>query len=159
MNSELMETWGKFLITTAQLQEQFERLSQQLGGWCESVGTLAKPWTDMHNLGEARKERAASDPNRSGYENIPYSLYGGYMKAFGLVPLRDYMELARKHEELKNKCAALEALLKELTEPQGSEATASYESFMKRLQECAVKQAETCRELIDSFSRSFPGVQ
>jgi hypothetical protein len=114
MNRQFLEFWGNFLLQVAKGQKQMEDLAKWSRLGFSSFGELTALFQKAYGLDELPEDspeylkiwkKAEEDFRRS---------FKDYLSLMGAVPREEYVELARKYEELKEKVADQEETIKHL---------------------------------------------
>ncbi len=154
MDSDLLESWGKLLIGLAKAQKQCEQSLKLMSQWSADVSKLANLF-----VGE-QEAKPAKDNHLAPWMQLDKSFlpaFNFYFKLLGFVPAGEHQKALEKHEELKNKCAALEAELASYRMLKGDPGAAGV--ITRQFQEFAVKQAKQNMNMIDSFSKLLRGAE
>lgn len=156
MDSDLLESWGKLLIGTAKTQRQYEQLLGWTHQWYRCFGGLMNFFSGPQAMNQAVKGSAFDlDIWKQSEESLRN--FGSYLRLFGLVPMSEHMELLRKYEELKDKCAVQERALAFYQMMEGEAGATEGGSLMKQFQDLAFKQTQQNLNLIDNFKKLFSG--
>ncbi len=162
MDRKFLEFWGNFLLNAAKGQEQVENMNRLVREGFKSFEQQLSLFQKLYGLDKKPEPstpyaemwaKAASDFTTS---------YQEFLGLMGVVPREDYEALAREHEALKKKFAALEEKHRRgkakpgVSEMDASEVVKGFEGLMNR-------QAEQFQALMASYGKMYeaktPGTQ
>jgi hypothetical protein len=159
MRSELLEYWGESLIAAARVQKQADLMMQWVSRWHTGFCEAMIPLT-----GAVPRDGASASRGPDRYHacdetgEISRRILSSYLKLFGVVPMDEFADLARRHEELKARCTAQEEALKHFSWLlQGQGRIGGSELILKQFQDLAVRQKENYQKLVEGFIDFFDG--
>jgi hypothetical protein len=157
MRSELLEYWGESLIAAARVQKQGDLMMQWVSRWHTGLCEAMLPWT-----GAAPRDGASAFRGPDRYQaygetgEISRRILSGYLKLFGVVPMDEFADLARRYEELKARCTAQEEALKHFSWLlQGQGGMGGSDVILKQFQDLAARQKENYQKLVEGFIDFF----
>jgi hypothetical protein len=158
MDRHFLEFWGKFLLQAAQSQKQMEDLTKWVHRGFFDLPNLTTLFQQAYGLEQMDQD----SPDylklwEKAEENFRESLRQ-YLNLLGGVPRAEYLALAEKYENLKEKAAQQEETiqqLKKLLEEQGMGLAVANLEF----QELIKKQGEQFQELLKGFATAMESNQ
>ena len=152
MDRHFLEFWGNFLLQAAQGQKQLEELAKWTSRGFLNFEDLTALFRKSYGLEQLNQdspdylqiwEKAQKDFRDS---------FRDYLSLLGVVPRDEYLELAGKYEELKEKAAEQEEtikLLRLVLSEKGLDFAAVTLEFQKLLE----KQGDQFQELMKGVSK------
>jgi tetratricopeptide (TPR) repeat protein len=154
MDRHFLEFWGNFLLQAAQGQKQLEELAKWTSRGFLNFEDLTALFRKSYGLEQLNQdspdylqiwEKAQKDFRDS---------FRDYLSLLGVVPRDEYLELAEKYEELKEKAAEQEEtikLLRLVLSEKGLDFTAGTLEFQRLLE----KQGDQFHELMKGVSKAL----
>jgi hypothetical protein len=154
MDPQFMEFWGNFLLNAAKSQKQLEDLTKWMKSGFTGFEELTSLFQKVYGLEQAEKE----SPDylkmwAEAQENFTRS-FKDYLTLLGVVSREEYLALAKKHEELKEKVASQEETIKNLRMLFSEAKNEEFQDISGRFEELAKRQGEQFQRLMDSFAQS-----
>jgi uncharacterized coiled-coil protein SlyX len=150
MDRHFLEFWGNFLLLAAKGQKQLEDLAPWTGRGFLNLGDLTALFRQAYGLEHLNQgspdylkiwKKAEGDFQDSLRE---------YFSLLGVVPRAEYLELAKKYEDLKEKAADQEETIKHLRMLL-SEKGLDFGAVTFEFQKLMTKQREQFQKLMQGF--------
>jgi uncharacterized coiled-coil protein SlyX len=153
MNRHFLEFWGKALLEAAKSQKQLEDLAR----WFQRGFLGFQDYTQLFKAAYGLDEVPESSPDyltlwKKAEEDFRES-FKEYLNLLGMVPREEYAALARRYEELKEKVAEQEEIMKHLRmllEEKGMGLEATTLEFQRLIK----KQGEQFQKFIKGLGES-----
>ena len=150
MNRHFLEFWGKALLQAAKSQKQLEDLAK----WCQRGFLGFQDYTQLFKASYGLDEVGEDNPDYFAMwkkaEDDFRNSFKDYLNLLGMVPRKEYAALARQYEELKEKVAEQEEIIKHLrmlADEKGMGLEATTLEFQKLLK----KQGEQFQKFIQGL--------
>jgi len=155
MDTQFMEFWGKFWLNAAKSQKQLEDMAE----WMRCGMTGFEELTSLFRKAYGLEKNELTSPDfmkawAAAQENFTKS-FKDYLALLGVVPREEYLALARKYEELKEKVQSQEETIKHLRMLLSAASKEEFQGLAGQLEGLVQKQGEQFQNLMDSFSQAF----
>ncbi|MDD3581405.1 MAG: hypothetical protein PHW74_10330 [Desulfobacca sp.] len=114
MDKHFLEFWGNFLINAAQSQRKLEDVTKWVRRGFVNVGELGDLFRQTYGLDRLDKDSPDFLPAWQKAEEDFRESFQDYLAVLGVVPRDEYVALAKKYEELKEKVAAQQETIRHL---------------------------------------------
>ena len=151
MDKNLMEFWGNFLIGAAKGQRQWDELTASMKRGLPGLDQFSGIFKPDKGVNKFAEQSAAYLEAWQKAASAMQTAYTDYLKLLGVVPERDYRELARKCEKLKDQLRQQQETIRNLNELLGvrhhlaTEATGDFQELIRR-------QTRQFQDLMDQFT-------
>lgn len=153
MDKNSLEFWGNLFLAAAKGQDQYDEMVRWLQQGFKGYEDLTEPF---RKAGESNKSSA--DPSdyfknwQQAQENVTES-FKEFLSLLDVVPRNEYLALAKKYEELKEKAASQEETIKHLRLllAQGT----GQDALNTELNSLLEKQTEQFQKLMEGFGQMF----
>ncbi|MFP3867766.1 MAG: hypothetical protein ACLFUU_06355 [Desulfobacteraceae bacterium] len=108
MDKHFLEFWGQFLISAAQSQRKLEDVTKWVRRGFINFGELGELFRKTYGLDLLDKDSPDFLTAWSKAEEDFRESFQDYLAMLGVVPRDEYVALAKKYEELKEKLASQE---------------------------------------------------
>jgi hypothetical protein len=155
MDTKFMEFWGHFLLNAAKNQKQLEDMTQ----WMQRGFTGFEELTSLFRKAYGLEKSEPTSPDfmktwAEAQENFTKS-FKDYLALLGVVPREEYLALARKYEELKEKVQSQEETIKHLRMLVSVASKEEFQGLAGQLEGLVQKQGEQFQKLMDNFTQAF----
>ena len=157
MDKHFLEFWGNFLINTAKEQKRMEDLSKwmQKGFKFKGFDDLTEMFRKFYGLEHMEKDTPAyMESWEKASENFLES-FKDYLELMGMVPKDEHLALVKKYEQLKEKVAGQEEIIKSLRLLLEEKRAESQREVVKGFQDLIEKQSQQFQETMETFGRFF----
>jgi hypothetical protein len=157
VDKHFLEFWGNFLINTAKEQKRMEDLSKwmQQGFKFKGFDDLTEMFRKFYGLEHMEKDTPAYIESwEKASENFLES-FKDYLELMGMVPKDEHLSLVKKYEELKEKVAGQEEIIKSLRLLLEEKRAESQEELVKGFQDLIDKQSKQFQETMETFGSFF----
>jgi uncharacterized coiled-coil protein SlyX len=154
MDRNFLEFWGNFLLNIAKGQKHMEDLAKWTRQGFMNFGDMTALFRKSYGLDQLEQESPDSAKMWKKAEKDFRDSFRDYLNLLGVVPRDEYVELARKYEELKERVADQEETIKHLRmalADKGYDFSAVTSEFQKLME----KQGEQFEELMKGFGEVF----
>ncbi len=154
MDRHFLEFWGNFLLQVAKGQKQLEDLAKWSKTSFLNFGEFTTLFRQAYGLEQSPQESPDYAAMWQKAEQDFRNSFQDYLSLLGVVPRGEYVELARKYEELEKRLAEREEIiqhLRQLLADKGLDlavVTLEFQQLMK-------KQGEQFQELLQNFGEAF----
>lgn len=153
MDRHFLEFWGKALLEAAKSQKQMEDMAK----WYQRGFLGFQDYTQLFKASYGLDTADEDNPDylslwKKAEEDFRAS-FRDYLNLLGMVPREDYAALARNHEELKEKVADQEEIIKHLRillEEKGMGMEATTLEFQRLIK----KQGDQFQKLIQDLGEA-----
>ena len=154
MNRQFLEFWGNYLLQVAKGQKQMEDLAKWSRRGFSSFGDLTTMFRKAYGLDELEEDSPEYLRTwKKAEEDFRHS-FKDYLSLLGVVPREEYVELARKYEELKEKVADQEGTIKYLRELL-AEKGLDFGAVTSEFQKIMKKQSDQFHKLIKDWDKAL----
>jgi len=154
MDKQFLEFWGNYLIQVAKGQQRMDDLHQWMSRGLKGFEDLTSLFRKAYGLEEVRRDHPDFGKMWKEAEEKFRESYAESLKLYGMVPRSEHLELVRKYEALKEKCADQQetiAHLKALLEAGGADQN----ELMRSFQELARKQGDQFQKFMESLGTLY----
>jgi len=155
MDKSFLEFWGNLFLAAAKGQEQQEEMVRWLQQGFRGYEDLAKR---LQQAGGS--DKSAADPSdyfknwQQAQENITES-FKEFLSLLNVVPRDEYLSLAEKYEELKEKVASQEETIRHLRLLLAQTQGTGQDVLNSELNSLLEKQTEQFQKLMENFGQMF----
>jgi tetratricopeptide (TPR) repeat protein len=153
MDRHFLEFWGNFLLQAAQGQKQLEDFAKWFKRPVLNLGDFTALFRQAYGLDPPKQDSPDYPAIWKKAEEDFRNSFQEYLSLLGVVPRREYAELARKYEKLEAKLAEREETIKHLRHLL-SDKGLDYAVVSLELQELMKKQGEKFQELVEDFGKT-----
>lgn len=154
MDPHFLEFWGNFLLQAAKGQKQLEDLAKWSKRGFINFGDFNSLFRQAYGLEQPKPDSPDYQEIWKKAEEDFRNSFQDYLSLLGTVPREEYMELARKYEELAEKLAEQEETIKHLRKLL-SDKGLDFALVTLEFQKLMKKQSEHFQELMKDFGEAF----
>ncbi len=154
MDRHFLEFWGNFLLQVAKGQKQLEDLAKWSKRSFLNLGDFTALFRQTYGLDPPKQDSPDYPAIWKKAEEDFRNSFQEYLSLLGVVPRREYAELARKYEKLQAKLAEREETIKYLRQLL-SDKGLDYAVVSLELHELMKKQGEKFQELMKDLGKTF----
>lgn len=155
MDKHFLEFWGNSLLNAAKSQKQFEEMTAWVQQGFKGFAEMTNLFLKIYGLDDAAK----GSPDyfmawKQAEEEFKKSFHD-YMSMMGFVAKNEHLELVRKYEELKEKCASQEETVRHLRLLLSESTLKDQGELAKQFEDLIRNQNNQFKTLVDKFSKAF----
>jgi uncharacterized coiled-coil protein SlyX len=154
MDRHFLEFWGNFLLQAAEGQKQLDDLAKWSKRGFINFGDFTTLFRQAYGLDQPKPDSPDYPEIWKKAEKDFRNSFQDYLSLLGVVPREDYVELARKYEELEGKLAEQDETIKHLRKLL-SEKGLDYAVATLEFQKLLKKQGKQFQELMKDVGEAF----
>ena len=155
MDKNFLEFWGNLFLAAAKGQEQQDEMVRWLQQGFRGYEDLAKQFQQAGSSDKSAAEPSDYFKNwQQTQENIAES-FKEFVSLLNVVPRDEYLSLAKKYEELKEKVASQEETIKHLRLLLAQTQGTGQDVLNSELNSLLEKQTEQFQKLMENFGQMF----
>lgn len=155
MDPQFLEFWGNFLINAAQSQKLLEDFTKWLRLGRVNFKDLGDFFRQAYGLDRLNQDSPDYVKSWEKAEADFRESFKDYLQLLGVVPQAEYVALAKKYQELENKVAAQEEIIKHLRLLL-QEKGLDFGELTLGFQELIRKQNDQFQKLMQGLGEFFP---
>lgn len=158
MDRRFLEFMGNFMLSVAKGQENLEDMARWMNAGLPGHEEFTALFGRIYGLTESRKDQADHQKALTAAMDLFSASLRECLSLFGAVPRREYLELARKVDELKERVESQEKTIRQLRTLMTEAGREESGDVAGQFQDLVRRQAEQYQKLMESLEQVFrPG--